>query len=122
MKNTIWRAAVIALGIGGLLPLAYSSINCVSFTYPNGQDLAAFYSLPYEKQKEWLRENQVRVTGTDCLRQRVQTSYYWQEYLFASALVIGLMFAACLLMARWERVAARSNGSVKSDGPGTSRD
>ena len=113
----MWRAAVIALVLGGLLPLAYSSANCVSVTYRNGQDPAAFYSLPYEKQKEWLRENEVRETGLTCLGQHMQSWHYWQEYLVFSAFLVVLVFVACLLMVRWERLAARSNLTVERDGP-----
>lgn len=113
MKSSIFRAAVIALVLGGLLPLAYSSVNCESFTYPNGRDLAEFYSLPYEQQKEWLRDNQIRITGMTCFRQRVQSWQYWREYLAVAAIAIGLLFSACLLMVRWERVATRSHATAK---------
>jgi hypothetical protein len=121
LKSTVWRATVIALVLGGLLPLAYSSANCVSVSYRNGQDPAAFYSLPYEKQKEWLRENEVRVTGLTCLGQRVRSWDYWQEYLVFSAVLVVLVFIACLLMARWERLATRSNLPVERDGPKAAR-
>ena len=97
--------------------MAYSSLNCVDVTYRNGQDPAAFYALPYEKQKEWLRDNEVRVTGITCISQRVQSLHYWREYLVFSSFLVVLVFLACLLMARWERLASRSNRTVERDGP-----
>jgi len=115
LKSTLWRAIVLSLALGGLFPLIYSSFNCLSVDYRTPMDLAKFHALPYEKQQEWLRENEVRVTGLKCLDQRVRSRHYWEEYLAFTAYLIGLVFVGCLLMARWERARPRSNNTVERD-------
>jgi hypothetical protein len=115
MKSTLWRAIVLSLALGGVFPLIYSSFNCLSVDYRTPMDPAKFYALPYDKQNEWLRENEVRVTGLKCLDQRIRSRHYWQEYLPFTAYLIGLVFVGCLLMARWERSRPRSNNTVERD-------
>jgi hypothetical protein len=78
-------------------------------------DPAKFHAMPFEQQRKWLDENEVQVTGVECLKERVQSRHFWQEYLPFTAYLIGLVFVACFLMARWERSALRSNSVVEGD-------
>jgi hypothetical protein len=103
----LWRALLLSAVLGGLFPLIYSSFNCLSVNYRTPMDPAAFHALSYEKQQEWLRENEIRVTGLKCLDERIRSRHFWEEYLAFTAYVVGLLFVACLLMARWERSRAR---------------
>jgi hypothetical protein len=115
LKSTLSRAIVLSLALGGLFPLIYSSFNCLSVEYRTPMDVAKFYALPYEKQQEWLRENEVRVTGLKCLDQRARSRHFWQEYAPFAAYLMGLVFVSCMLMARWERSRLRSNSTPHSD-------
>ena len=110
MSPTVWRAIALSLSLGGLFPLIYSGFNCLTVEYRTPMDPAAFYALPYEKQKDWLRENETRVTGLKCLGGRIGSWQFWAEYVDFAAFLVGLVFASCLLMARWERSRRHATG------------
>ena len=102
--DMIRKAFFIALTVSILVNLTLALTIGESVHFINGQDPKAFYSLSYEEQAEWKKENMVSVTGFEYLKQTLShpiSSIPLLQSIIGAFLVL---FFSCLLMARWINV------------------
>jgi len=117
MARTLIRAIVLSVVLGAVFPLLFAAVFGYSVHYRTPMDPAAFYSLSYEGQQQWLRENEVRVTGLEYMKENIADPVFWKESLPFAGYTGGLLLVACLIMAWWERSATRSEPARNQNAP-----
>ena len=100
----IRKALTIALivSIFGHLIMALTLGESIEFI--NGQDLKAYYSLPYEERAEWTKENMITVAGLEYLKKILSHPTSSIPLLQSIVAAFFVLFFSCLLMGRWAGV------------------
>ena len=87
MKGTIFRAMIIALVISVVLSVAVSILSGVSIEYKSGWNPEEYYSLSYDEQKKWTKENQIKITGINYLIEVFKNKFLFVEFIRATILI-----------------------------------
>jgi len=107
MAGTTIRAAVISLIVALVLPLSMMLLNGETAIYKKGLDPSEFYSLSREEQVAWEKENVVRVSGVNYLKEIINNPILLWEWASATIIAFLVIFSSCYTMAWWERKVRR---------------
>jgi len=100
----IRKAITIALVVSVFAHLIAALTIGESVHFINGQDPKAYYSLSYEEQAEWKKENMVSVTGFEYLTELLSHPATSIPLLQSIIIAFLVLFFSCFLMGRWVRV------------------
>jgi len=99
----IRKAIIIALVISVFSNLALALVAGESIHFKNGQDPKEFYSLSYEEQIEWKKENMVIVSGINYLKETLASPETAQRLIFSMAGTFLILFFSCFIMGIWSK-------------------
>jgi hypothetical protein len=71
MRATVLRALLLSAILAGIFPFVYTVLGSSGVEYKTPLYPATFHAMTFERQQQWLQENEIRISGFKHLSQRL---------------------------------------------------